>query len=445
MIPYQILKKKRDGFEISSQEMTVLVQSYLDGHTPEYIMSSFLMAIFFQGMTPKEIAALTTVYIESGIKMNFPGISGTCVDKHSSGGVGDGVTLMLAPIIAACGGFVPMLSGRGLGHTGGTLDKLEAIPGFGTALTPDEFVNIVEKTGVAIAAQSKNLCPADGRIYALRDVTATVESIPLITASIMSKKIAEGTNALILDVKMGSGAFMKSEKQALNLAQNLIAVGTLNGVRTEALLTDMSEPLGIFVGNALEVVEAVKFLDGSLQEKRIYDVTMSLVSNMLVMAGLADDYKSAMSLAKKRLDDGSALEKFAEMIKAQNGNPNVTNDLSLLAKAKETTIVKAKFAGYLFEADTEKIGIASVALGAGRQTIDSIIDPAVGFEIHRKIGDEISIGDPILTIYHNNSDVSNIEAMIQDAYVISEEKPKIPKLVITRIDKNGQNDWELFD
>ncbi|MFP4460016.1 MAG: thymidine phosphorylase [Candidatus Zixiibacteriota bacterium] len=442
MHPREILKKKRDGEKLKATEVREFITKYLDKDVPDYIASAFLMAIFLNGMEPDEIAELTSIYIESGLKMEFPTLSGyTLVDKHSTGGVGDKVSLILAPIVAAVGVPVPMLSGRGLGHTGGTLDKLESMPGFNTDFTAEGFISLVEKHHLAIAAQNKNLCPADGKIYALRDVTATVESIPLITASIMSKKIAEGANALILDVKVGSGAFMKSSKQAEKLAHNLIAVGNLHNVETKALLTDMSEPLGRYVGNALEALESIEFLRGDFRENRLYQIVMALAAEMLVMGNKADDFDSAIDMAGKALDSGKALKKFAEMVDAQGGDGNIINDTGQLASAKYKTEVKAPKSGYLESADTEKIGYAGVVLGAGRLELDSIIDPAVGFEIMKKLGDRIEKGDAIAIIHHNKKDIKEIKDRLLDAWIISDEKPSEKALIEGLIDKDGKKTW----
>ncbi len=444
MVPYEILKKKRDGKRVSEEEMRFLIEGYLAGNIPEYIISAFLMATFIRGMEPEEIATLTSIYIESGIKMEFPGVTGALVDKHSTGGVGDKVSLILAPLVAACGLSVPMLSGRGLGHTGGTLDKLESMPGFRTDLSPERFTEQVEGIGLAIAAQSKDLCPADGRIYALRDVTGTVESIPLITASIMSKKIAEGTQNLILDVKVGTGAFMKSDEQAQALAKSLIAVGNLHNVNTQALMTDMSEPLGIFVGNALEARESIEILRGESKEPRLMRVIMALAVNMILQSGIRDNAKDAYALAREKLDNGEALQKFRDMVEWQKGDPAVCDNLDMLPKAKYTTAFKAAKAGHITFCETERIGMASVALGAGRITTDSIIDPAVGFEVLKHYGDKVEKDEPIIIVHHNKEDIAETLKQLTGAYHLGDEAPAEKPLFHGLLTADGIKEWKEF-
>ncbi len=444
MVPYEILKKKRDGKVLTEGELRFLIEGYLAGDIPEYILSAFLMATFLKGMEPEEIATLTSIYIESGIKMEFPGAKGALVDKHSTGGVGDKVSLILAPLVAACGLCIPMLSGRGLGHTGGTLDKLESMPGFRTDLSPEGFTEQVEKIGLAIAAQSKDLCPADGKLYALRDVTGTVESIPLITASIMSKKIAEGTDNLILDVKVGTGAFMKSDEQAKALAESLIRVGHLHGVNTKALMTDMSEPLGVFVGNALEARESIEILRGDRREPRLMSVILALAANMLVQGDRAATAEEAYAIARQKLESGEALEKFRDMLKWQKADPNVADNLDMLPTAKYKTDFRAAEGGYIEHCNTERIGMASVALGAGRITTESVIDPAVGFEVHKRYGDKVEQDEPIITVHHNREDITQTLKELSLAYEIGDKAPSEKPLFRSLLTENGIEEWKEY-
>ena len=434
MNPAEFIRAKRDGKRLDDDSIGAFVREYIEQRVTDYQMSAFLMAVYLRGMDDSEAAALTEAYIKSGIVIDWSGLPGIPVDKHSTGGVGDKVSLILAPLVASCGGYVPMLSGRGLGHTGGTLDKLESIPGFSTKLPVDWLKRQVREIGCAIARQSRELAPADGRIYALRDVTATVESIPLIAASIMSKKIAEGAKGLVIDLKTGSGAFMSTVDRAELLAKTLIAIGKAHGQTVRALLTDMSQPLGSAIGNALEAEEAALFLKGEVDLPRLRDVTIALAGEMLHMAGLGDSPEDCEALAVSKLDDGSAFEKFVAMVDRQGGDPAAIRDTRLLPKAPFVANILAPTAGYIEAVDTRAVGMAAVALGAGRLRSDDEIDPAVGFKIFVKIGDRVEAGQPIAEVHaRSETDAENASAELIAAYKISDEPVAPPDLIIERI------------
>ncbi len=434
MNPAEFIRDKRDGKRLDGKSIGAFVMEYIDGRVTDYQMSAFLMAVYLQGMDHTEAAALTEAYIESGIKIDWADLNAVPVDKHSTGGVGDKVSLILAPLVASCGGFVPMLSGRGLGHTGGTLDKLESIPGFSTELSVERLKRQVRKIGCAIARQSKELAPADGRIYALRDVTATVESIPLIAASIMSKKIAEGAKGLVIDLKTGSGAFMSTLDRAESLAKTLIAIGKAHGQTVRAILTDMSQPLGSAIGNALEAEESILMLKGDANLPRLREVTIKLAAEMLHIAKICDSTEDCERLATSKLDDGSAYEKFAEMVVEQGGDIRSVEDTKLLPKAPFIKKIPAPTAGYIESVDTRAVGIAAVALGAGRLRSDDEVDPAVGFKIFVKIGDRVDADQTIGEVHARSvADADKAIAAIGAAYKIVAEKCDPPKLIIGRL------------
>jgi pyrimidine-nucleoside phosphorylase len=367
--------------------------------------------------------------VKSGIRVDLSRIPGIKVDKHSTGGVGDKTSLILAPVAAACGLPVPMMSGRGLGHTGGTLDKLEAIPGFSVRLSLDEMLRALEKTGCAMIGQTDQIAPADRKLYALRDVTGTIESIPLISASIMSKKIAEGIDALVLDVKTGSGAFMKTEADSRRLAESLVAIGNASGVKTEALITDMDAPLGRAVGNAVEVVECIEAMRGQ-GPADLMEVTMALTVPLLVLGRVAGTPHDARRLAQKAIDSGAALEKFRRIIEAQGGDPRVVDDVSRLPQVKQRHLVHATRSGYIARMDAELIGRASVALGAGRDRVEDAVDPAVGIMVSAKPGMKVSAGDAVLdVIYREKTRLDSALDLIKRAIVI-EDKPPVPRPLI---------------
>lgn len=434
-LPAEIIKKKRGGGELSRDEIRFMIDGYVSGRVPDYQVSALLMAIFFQGMTAAETATLTEIMLKSGRVLDFTHLPGTPVDKHSTGGVGDKTSLILAPIVAAAGVRVPMISGRGLGHTGGTLDKLESIPGFRVNLSLDEFEKQVESLGCALIGQTEEICPADKRIYALRDVTGTVESIPLICASIMSKKLAEGIGALVLDVKCGSGAFMKTLKDAELLTDTLMSIGTAHKKRVAALITNMDQPLGRFIGNALEMEECFAILKGESCRGRsdfddCLDLSVELAGYMIWLGGKAKDAEEGIKEAKKILQSGKAWEMFERICVAQGGN------LKQLPQAKAQFDVIAEADGFISGFNTEKIGIAALSLGAGRAKASDVIDHTAGIEVHRKIGDEVRRGDRLFTLYssHVESDrlFANAKEQILASVTISLQKPPVPDLIIKR-------------
>jgi thymidine phosphorylase len=381
-----VIRSKRDGQRLSDDQIEYFIRSYTDGTVPDYQAASLLMAIVWRGMVPDELAKWTAEMLASGDRMDLSSLSAPTVDKHSTGGVGDKVSLPLAPIVAACGAADPMLSGRGLGHTGGTLDKLEAIPGIRVELTPDEMLRVLHDVGAVICAAGPGLAPADGRLYALRDVTGTVESIPLIASSIMSKKIAEGTDALVLDVKVGSGAFLPDIARARELAETMVRLGEAHGVRTSALLTNMDTPLGRTAGNGLEVTESVQALSGRGPED-LMEVTFALASEMLELAGIDADPRSTIA-------DGSALSKWNEMIRAQHGDPDAP-----LPEASERRTVVAETSGVLTKLDARGVGIAAWRLGAGRARKEDPVSPSAGVVCLKKPGDQVAQGEPVLELH----------------------------------------------
>ena len=382
---YDLIMKKRNSLELSKEEISYIIKEYVAGNIPDYQMSAFLMAIYFKGMSKEETLYMTMEVAHSGDMVDLSSIKGVKVDKHSTGGVGDKTTLIIAPIVASLGVKVAKMSGRGLGHTGGTVDKLESIPNFKTILSREEFFDIVNKIGVSVIGQSGNLAPADKKLYALRDVTATVDSIPLIAISIMSKKLAAGNDCILLDVKTGSGAFMKTVDSAIELAKEMVDIGSNAGKNTLALITDMDIPLGYNIGNSLEVIEAVETLRGR-GPKDLTEVCIQLSANMLYLAGKGS-IEECIHLANRAIEDGSAYNKFIEMVEAQGGDSNVIKDVDKFEKSKYAFEVKSEYSGYIYSMDTESLGIASVMLGAGRETKDSIIDFSAGIIINKKYGE----------------------------------------------------------
>lgn len=435
MTPSQIVRRKREGEELSAAEIRTFFEAYAAGDVEEYQMSAFLMAVFFRGMNPSELSALVDVMIASGAVADLSAVPGVKVDKHSTGGVGDKVSIVLAPLVASLGVPVPMMSGRGLGHTGGTVDKLETIPGFRTDLTMREYADQMGRIGCALIAQTQEVAPLDRRLYALRDVTATVESIPLIASSIMSKKLAEGIDALVLDVKMGSGAFMPEQARAEELARTMIGIGAASGKRVVALLTAMDRPLGYAVGNALEIEECVMLLRGEGPED-VREVTLALAAEMLVLGGAADDTRAAREQAAAALHDGRALEKMRVIIEAQGGNSMVLDDPAILPQAEARRVVKAPRGGTVTRMDVRAIGEAAVELGAGRRTLDAAVDPAVGFHITVKPGDDVEPGQPIATVHARDGAAAETSARrLLEAIVIGEEPAAPLPLIVRRIDE----------
>lgn len=406
-----VIDHKRNGSALTKEEISAFVEGYTNGEIPDYQASALLMAIYFNGMTDEEQANLTMQMLNSGDRLDLSDIPGIKVDKHSTGGVGDKTSIPLAPMVAALGIPVPMISGRGLGHTGGTLDKLEAIPGFEVERSEAEFKKQVRDIKVAIVGATGNVAPADKKIYALRDVTDTVDSIPLIAGSIMSKKIASGTDALVLDVKTGTGAFMKEEADAVKLANALVKIGKSVGMNCMALISDMNQPLGNMVGNALEIQESIAILKGEGPED-IRKLVMTLGSQMVVLAKKAATLAEARTKLEEVVANGSALEVFRQMIIAQGGDPRVIEDPTLMPQAKYHFELPAPQAGYVTKMTADEIGIAAMLLGGGRQAKTDVIDYAVGIELHKKVGDAVAEGESLLTIHSNTEDVANIKELL---------------------------------
>lgn len=406
---YDLILKKKQGGELSTDEIRYMIEGFTEGSIPDYQMSAMTMAICFRGMTPRETMDLTLAMRDSGDVLDLSGIKGVKVDKHSTGGVGDKTSLALTPIIAALGVPVAKMSGRGLGHTGGTIDKLECFDGFTTALSEEQFAGNVNTIGIAIAGQTANLAPADKKLYALRDVTATVDQMSLIASSIMSKKLASGSDAIVLDVKTGNGAFMKKLEDSRALAKEMVSIGTMAGKKTVAVITDMDQPLGRAVGNSLEVREAIDTLRGE-GPADFKEVVFALGSQMLMLAGRAADEKEARALMEGVIEDGSALDKFAQFVRAQGGDAAPVYDTSLLPVAGKTLEVTAKESGYVHRILAEDIGIACMTLGGGRETKESAIDLSVGIILEKKNGDAVSDGEVLATIYGND------DAKMQAAY-----------------------------
>lgn len=427
-----IIEKKRNGQELTKSEIQFVINGFTSGDIPDYQMSAFSMAVFFQEMTKEERVYLTEAMVQSGDQIDLSQIEGIKVDKHSTGGVGDTTTLVLGPLVAAVGVPVAKMSGRGLGHTGGTIDKLESVKGFHVEMTNDEFIHLVNTNKLAVIGQSANLTPADKKLYALRDVTATVDSIPLIASSIMSKKIAAGADAIVLDVKTGSGAFMKTLDDAKELAQAMVDIGHGVGRNTKAIISDMSQPLGFAVGNALEVKEAIDTLSGHGPED-LYELCLTLGSHMVVLAKKATDVTHARGMLEEAIQNGKALQCFKTFLAAQGGDSSVVDDPSKLPTAQFMIDLRAKESGYVSEITAEMIGMAAMMLGAGRSTKESIIDLAVGVVLHKKVGDVVNEGDSLATIHSNKEDVSEIIEKMYAAYKFEQEKVAPPPLIYTEI------------
>ncbi|MFJ7951130.1 pyrimidine-nucleoside phosphorylase [Lysinibacillus sp. NPDC096418] len=427
-----LIEKKRDGGELTKQEIYFIVDGYTNGSIPDYQMSSFLMSVFFKGMTAEETANMTMAMVESGDQIDLSAIEGIKVDKHSTGGVGDTTTIVLAPLVAAVGVPVAKLSGRGLGHTGGTVDKFEAIPGFQSEIEADQFIKQVNEVKVAVTGPTGNLTPADKKIYGLRDVTATVNSIPLMASSIMSKKIASGSDAIVLDVKVGAGAFMKDVESAKELAHAMVEIGKNVGRDTMAVISDMNQPLGFAIGNALEVKEAIDTLRGQ-GPKDLEELCLTLGSKMVVLAKHAETIEEARKMLEEVIANGKALEVFKEFVAAQGGDASVIEDPSKLVAAKYEIPVLAKEDGFVAEIEADSIGTAAMILGAGRATKESIVDLAVGLMLHKKIGDEVKKGDTIVTIHSNRENVEDVMERIYASYSISPTKVENPVLVHAEI------------
>ncbi|WP_419961879.1 pyrimidine-nucleoside phosphorylase [Psychrobacillus sp. BM2] len=423
-----IIQKKRDGNALTKEEIEFFIEGYTNNSIPDYQMSSLLMAIYFQNMTDEERANLTMAMVNSGETIDLSAIEGVKVDKHSTGGVGDTTTLVLGPLVAACGVPVAKMSGRGLGHTGGTIDKLEAIEGFHVELTSEQFVKQVNELKVAVIGQSGNLTPADKKLYALRDVTGTVNSIPLIASSIMSKKIAAGAGAIVLDVKTGDGAFMKTTEDARELAQAMVRIGNNVGRQTMAIISDMSQPLGRAIGNSLEIVEAIDTLKGNGPDD-LTELCLTLGSQMVVVGEKAKTLEEAREMLLAVIKDGSALEIFKQFIKWQGGNEKIVDDISLLPQASYKFEVPASKDGFITFMEADEIGTAAMLLGAGRATKESEIDLAVGIVLNKKVGDAVSKGDSLATIYANREDVQEVMDKLTQFIDIESAKKDAPPLI----------------
>ena len=415
----ELIAKKRDGGALTTEEISFMIDGYVRGEIPDYQMSAMCMAILFSGMDDREILDLTMSMMHSGETLDLSPIRGVKADKHSTGGVGDKTSLVLCPMVAACGVKIAKMSGRGLGHTGGTIDKLESFPGFVTGISEERFFENVNRIGIAIAGQTAEVCPADKKLYALRDVTGTVPSIPLIVSSIMSKKLAAGADVIVLDVKCGSGAFMKTPEQARELAEGLTRVGKLAGRKCAAVITDMDEPLGFAVGNALEVKEAIDVLAGRTEAGELKSLCLTLGANMLTLSGLAADETEAKAKLEATIADGSALRKLAEMVEAQGGDSRAVYDFSLLPEAAYKREVPSQEGGYVEHIEADDVGLVSMHLGGGRVTKESPIDLSVGVVLHKKVGDRVEPGESLATIHASSEEkAARAEELLRACYTL---------------------------
>jgi pyrimidine-nucleoside phosphorylase len=430
-----IIQRKRDGEELGGDEIAFFVDGYTGGSIPDYQASAFAMAVFFRGMTSPETVALTESMMRTGEVLDLSDLPGPRVDKHSTGGVGDKTSLILAPLAAAAGAYVPMISGRGLGHTGGTLDKLESIPGFRVGLSLKEFRETLRKCGLGLIGQTPEIAPADRKLYALRDVTATVESLPLIASSIMSKKMAEGIDALILDVKTGDGAFMKKFEDSKALAEAMVRIGRGMGKKVSALITDMEQPLGRTVGNALEVKESVETLQGH-GPKDLESLSLELAAWMLHLGGIAPGLEAARTRVRDALASGAGLRKFQEVIGLQGGDPRVCDDTARLPQARETIELRSEAEGRIAGIACRAVGHAAMLLGAGRETVDSRVDPAVGVVLHKKVGDPVREGESLMTLHVNERGrLEEATRLLRQAVHVAREAPPAPPLVRLVLDQ----------
>lgn len=434
---YDIIKKKRDGYELSTDEINYFVDNYIKGSIPDYQISALLMAIYFNKMSERETLDLTRAIVNSGDTVDLSDIKGIKVDKHSTGGVGDTVTLILGPMIAACGVPFVKMSGRGLGHTGGTLDKLESIEGFKVELDREEFIRNVNKTNIAICSQTSNIAPADKKLYSLRDVTATVDNISLIASSIMSKKLAIGSDAIILDVKVGSGAFMKRLDDAINLSKEMVRIGTNYGRETVAIITNMDEPLGRAIGNALEVKEAIEVLKGGGPED-LRELCLYIGSILLKLAKRVKNQEEGIRLLEEVINKNLAFEKVVELVESQGGNVDQVKNPDLLPSSKHVIEVKSKMEGYVSSIDAERIGACALRLGAGRETMDSVIDLSVGIVLNKKVNDKVLEGETLAYIHSNDLDKANeVKRELYDIIRISSNQGKEKKLIYGMVTKDG--------
>lgn len=441
--PVSLIRKKRENIALSTEEIQFLIDSYTRDELPDYQMSAFLMAAFLNGLNTDEAAALTHSMLNSGIILDLSHVPGTKVDKHSTGGVGDKLSLILAPIVASCGVPVPMISGRGLGHTGGTLDKLESIPGFNVNISLNRYKQILQKHNLVLAGQTEEIAPADKRLYALRDVTATVESIPLIAGSIMSKKLAEGIDALVLDVKFGSGAFMKNQKDAIRLAETLVEIGEQFGKKTIAYLTNMEQPLGYAVGNWLEVEEAIACLNGN-GPADVMEITHILAGTMIYLGGEAESVEKGVEKSRQSIGSGKALQKWIDIVEEQGGDSEVIKSPDLYPSAAFKEEVISETEGTLTVMDAFSLGMLSVELGAGRRTKDDKVDPSAGFILNKKIGDDIRKGETICTLFTNNSSVTKkAKTDFLHAIKIENGAASLKQRVTHRVDNEGTHEISL--
>ncbi len=437
MTATEIIRKKREGGTLTSGEMQFIIQGYVEGTVPEYQVSAFLMATFFRGMTKEETAEFTRLMLHSGDMIDLSHIPGVKVDKHSTGGVGDKISLLLAPVVAACGVPVPMISGRGLGHTGGTLDKLESIPGFRTDLSIDEYKNVIAEIGVVMIGQTNEIAPADKKMYALRDVTSTVECIPLIAGSIMSKKLAEGIDALVLDVKTGRGAFMPTYERSVELAQVLVGIGTNFGKETIGFITDMNQPLGRAIGNWNEVVESVEGLRGK-NIPDIMELTYVLGGAMVWLGKKAATLAEGIEQCKEVVKNGKAYEKFLQLVKIQGGDISYIEHLDKYPTSKYSQEIKSSASGFISSIDSLELGLTGITLGGGRTKVDGVIDPKAGILLKKKVGDEVKSGEVLATLFTDKSVVvDSAEKRIASAFTVDNERPTSSPLVISVVDKNG--------
>jgi pyrimidine-nucleoside phosphorylase len=437
MRPQDLIEKKRDGGELTRDEIARLVRGYTRDEIPDYQMAAWLMAAFLRGLSRGETQALLEEMLHSGEVLTHADIRAPKVDKHSTGGVGDKTSLVVAPVAAACGVAVPMISGRALAHTGGTLDKLEAIPGFRTDLSLDEFRAVLKQHGLALIGQTREIAPADRKLYALRDLTATVPFKPFICASILSKKLAEGVDGLVLDVKFGSGAFMREYEDARELAEMMVGVCRAMNKRVAALLTDMNQPLGRWVGNAVETREAIETLQGDLKGD-FAELSLELAAWMLVVGGVADDVSQAREQARRAVTSGAALEKFRACVEAQGGDTRVLDDVSLLPTARHERVIKAERAGYVSRVETDEVGRVVMDWGGGRRRLEDEIDYGVGLYVHAKLGDFVDAGAPLVTAYYNDeSRLDEMSARLTAAFALADEPPKLEPLIKEVISEFG--------
>jgi len=441
MNPVEVIRKKRNGETLSKGELEAFITGYVRSEIPDYQMSAFLMAVYFRGMTDEETSTFTEAMLHSGEVINLSAIPGIKVDKHSTGGVGDKVSLILAPIVAACGVPVPMISGRGLGHTGGTLDKLESIPGFRTDLSVDEYKRLVAEVGAALIGQTQQVAPADKKMYALRDVTATVESIPLIAGSIMSKKLAEGIDALVLDVKTGNGAFMRTYEDSVALAKTLVSIGTAVGKKTVGFITDMNQPLGYAVGNWLEVLEAVECLRGRMLPD-LEEVTYVLGGAMLHLGGKVPSIEEGMKQCQSAVRSGKAYEKFVEIVERQRGDIGFIEQPSRYPQPKCSSEVKSSRSGYVHRFESMRIGILAAELGAGRQKVDDAIDPKAGIVLRKKLGDDVHTGETLAIIHTDRQHIiDHARNVLESCIHIADSSVPRQSRIYASVDERGVTPW----